>query len=371
MNEQFVFTKKQLLSIAKQLVSAMSELHRFNIIHRDIKPDNIIMNKSGHIWLIDYDIARIKRTELKKDTEQNGTFGYAPIEQYGIMPTDFKTDIYAFGATMLTLLKYSGFKGSLYRIAKKCTSLDPQKRYQSAQKLKRAIAFRFLKVPLLYIFPLILISAIIAGSLYNKNVSEKTFIGFKEYPKYTEFLKSGTLGNACIFNTDEPYEHLLFIDDVRLGGKIKLGKKDTLVNADIALKDGILSVKLKDKRGREFSNEFKNHYPFAKSYTMNLRTNADIICRDLDNDSIPELLIALSECSMNNSSNRINCLPNYCIGWCIKYSEDTGFTLCSGDMFTAGGSFCIMKGSSAVKADDYDFKTYRLDGNLLYDEFNQ
>ena len=53
MENHFEFAKGQINSIAKQLVSAMEALHKYSIIHRDIKPDNIIMNSEGHIWLID------------------------------------------------------------------------------------------------------------------------------------------------------------------------------------------------------------------------------------------------------------------------------------------------------------------------------
>ena len=65
MENHFEFAKGQINSIAKQLVSAMEALHKCSIIHRDIKPDNIIMNSEGHIWLIDYDIARIVNNEEK------------------------------------------------------------------------------------------------------------------------------------------------------------------------------------------------------------------------------------------------------------------------------------------------------------------
>lgn len=66
MENHFEFAKGQINSIAKQLVSAMEALHKCSIIHRDIKPDNIIMNSEGHIWLIDYDIARIVNNEVRK-----------------------------------------------------------------------------------------------------------------------------------------------------------------------------------------------------------------------------------------------------------------------------------------------------------------
>ncbi len=133
--EEKALKKRQIKSIAKQLVSAMSALHKSNIIHRDIKPDNIIMNESGHIWLIDYDIARIYREEIRKDTEVMGTFGYAPIEQYGMLPTDFKTDIYAFGVTMMQILESANVKGSLIKIAEKCRRLDPSQRYRNVRQI--------------------------------------------------------------------------------------------------------------------------------------------------------------------------------------------------------------------------------------------
>ena len=144
MENHFEFAKGQINSIAKQLVSAMEALHKCSIIHRDIKPDNIIMNSEGHIWLIDYDIARIVNNEVRKDTTVLGTVGYAPVEQFGMMPTDYKTDIYAFGATIEQLMKYSGEKGRLLGIAQKCKRFDPMQRYQSIKQLKRAMLMQFI-----------------------------------------------------------------------------------------------------------------------------------------------------------------------------------------------------------------------------------
>ena len=115
MQQNYKFTKKEIISIAKQVLSALSYLHNANIIHRDIKPDNILMDKSGHIWITDFDIARIYREEIRKDTETMGTFGYAPIEQFGMMPTDSKTDIYAFGVTIKTIMDFSGIKDRVLR----------------------------------------------------------------------------------------------------------------------------------------------------------------------------------------------------------------------------------------------------------------
>jgi serine/threonine protein kinase len=161
MENHFEFAKGQINSIAKQLVSAMEALHKCSIIHRDIKPDNIIMNSEGHIWLIDYDIARIVNNEVRKDTTVLGTVGYAPVEQFGMMPTDYKTDIYAFGATIEQLMKYSGAKGRLLGIAQKCKRLDPMQRYQSIKQLKRAMSMQFINGVTIGLTVLILCIAIV------------------------------------------------------------------------------------------------------------------------------------------------------------------------------------------------------------------
>jgi serine/threonine protein kinase len=170
MEGSYQFTYKQIKSIANQLASAMAELHRNNIIHRDIKPDNIIMNEHGQIWLIDYDIARIYSNEIRKDTTVLGTVGYAPVEQFGMMPTDFKTDIYAFGATILQLLEYAGKRGSLYKIAQKCKRLDPSQRYQDTEHLQRALKFQSTKPMIICIIAeLMVIAAIACVILWNIN----------------------------------------------------------------------------------------------------------------------------------------------------------------------------------------------------------
>lgn len=375
MDQNTVFTKKQIINIAKQIVSAMTELHKFNIIHRDIKPDNIILDGAGHIWLIDYDIARIYRDEIRKDTEAMGTFGYAPIEQFGMMPTDFKTDIYAFGVTLSQLLDKAGVKGGLLKVAEKCKRLDPAQRYQSASIVKSALKYRNLK-KILIIAVLILVVG--AGAWFLKpdipaqpTVSDETFQDFREYPAYTEYSEYPTFTHTLIFSTDEPWEHLLFIDDVNQKGKIKLGKKNTLVEADITLDNGVLSVNLDDKKGNKFERkfEFENQYSYDKYYTTDLRKNADIICRDLDYDDVPEILIGLNEGAMNVVGHQFYNYFNYCIGWCVKYDEENGFTLCEGDMFSELQSFTLTKYTNTITVpweDFYDIMGYELhDGKIM------
>ena len=160
MEQKQEITKKQIKSVANQIVSAMSELHKAKIIHRDIKPDNILIDESGHIWIIDYEIARFYRDEIRKDTETLGTFGYAPPEQFGIMPTNYKTDIYAFGVTLTQLLEYSKTKGTLYKIADKCKRLDPAQRYRSADTILFSLKYSWWSKALIIAMLLVLIGTV-------------------------------------------------------------------------------------------------------------------------------------------------------------------------------------------------------------------
>lgn len=96
---------QQALPIMKKLLSAVEEVHHKGMLHRDIKPDNIILKPNKEIVLIDFGSARafgegktITQTALL-------TPGYAPLEQYSVKAKrGVFSDIYALGATMYFLL---------------------------------------------------------------------------------------------------------------------------------------------------------------------------------------------------------------------------------------------------------------------------
>jgi serine/threonine protein kinase len=67
-----------------------------------------------------------------------GTEGYAPPEQYGFAPTDVRSDLYAVGVTIKTLLG-PNYHGKLLKIAGCCTQLDPEQRIASAKALESAL----------------------------------------------------------------------------------------------------------------------------------------------------------------------------------------------------------------------------------------
>ena len=74
------------------------------IIFRDLKPQNIMVDRTGQIKLIDFGIARSFQPGKAKDTTLLGTPGYAAPEQHGQSQTDVRSDIYTLGVTLHQLL---------------------------------------------------------------------------------------------------------------------------------------------------------------------------------------------------------------------------------------------------------------------------
>ncbi len=123
--------------------NALTILHERNLIHRDVKPENVMIDKNGRVILIDFNASR-KVSKASKDTVIMGTVGYASPEQLGISQSDARTDIYAAGVLLNVMLtgKHPSEKlarGHAGRIIKKCTGVNPDDRYQTAKKLSEAL----------------------------------------------------------------------------------------------------------------------------------------------------------------------------------------------------------------------------------------
>ncbi len=94
------------LQISIQLCTVLSYLHTQQppIIFRDLKPTNIMRTADGHIYLIDFGIARLFKPGQAKDTSSYASMGYASPEQYGKSQTTQQSDIYSLGVVIHQLL---------------------------------------------------------------------------------------------------------------------------------------------------------------------------------------------------------------------------------------------------------------------------
>jgi serine/threonine protein phosphatase PrpC len=87
-------------NIAIKLARAAAALHRAGIIHRDIKPDNVILEREGSLKLIDFGVVRIPGMEDAPPQDIPGTPAYMAPEMFDGEAGNEATDIYALGVTM-------------------------------------------------------------------------------------------------------------------------------------------------------------------------------------------------------------------------------------------------------------------------------
>lgn len=88
------------IAIATKLARAIATLHRAGIIHRDIKPDNVILLKGDELRLVDLGVARVPLLEDFPAEDIPGTASYMAPELFGGKPGDESSDLFALGATV-------------------------------------------------------------------------------------------------------------------------------------------------------------------------------------------------------------------------------------------------------------------------------
>src|SRR3979490_1167626 len=100
----------QFLRFAVGLATALSRLHKRGLIHKDIKPPNVLVNSAtGQVWLMGFGIAsRLPRKHQRPDPPEfiAGTLAYMAPEQTGRMnrSIDSRSDLYALGVTLYEML---------------------------------------------------------------------------------------------------------------------------------------------------------------------------------------------------------------------------------------------------------------------------
>lgn len=169
------FTLVDILNISMQACTALSQVHKFGVVHRDVKPSNILINGGGRmprtVKIIDFGLAHLMAAPpgLTKIGEMLGSPGYMSPEQCRGFRLDGRSDMYALGCVMYELLTgdapFGGHNGldtmlqqvcvlpkpfdqtqrgkfvpqTVRDVVLKCLNKDPMLRYSSMDQLHEAL----------------------------------------------------------------------------------------------------------------------------------------------------------------------------------------------------------------------------------------
>ena len=100
MAERGAIPEDEILPIAAEIIAGLRAAKEGGLIHRDVKPGNILFDAAGHVKIVDFGLALVTQGGTAKADEIWATPYYVPPEALDGLEEDFRSDIYALGATL-------------------------------------------------------------------------------------------------------------------------------------------------------------------------------------------------------------------------------------------------------------------------------
>ncbi len=151
------FSPRRAIQIVLQVLAALELAHGAGVVHRDVKPDNLLLQADGSVKLADFGIALLDdHTRLTRAGFAMGSLPYmAPEQRVDAHAVGPRADLYAAGATLYNLLtgatpvdlflappnspRFAAIPEGLVELVRKATHADPERRFQSAAEMAEAL----------------------------------------------------------------------------------------------------------------------------------------------------------------------------------------------------------------------------------------
>ena len=140
------------MALGIEIADALHAAHVAGVVHRDLKPDNVLLTRTGAVKVVDFGIAHVASYEgprLTRHGDLLGTPAYMAPEQLAGAPVDARADVYAMGLLLSEMLTgrhplrggaTPALPAAIAPIVARCLQLDPSSRFASAAALRDALA---------------------------------------------------------------------------------------------------------------------------------------------------------------------------------------------------------------------------------------